>query len=501
MPPKHGRHTINISNRPKRKRPTFDLRRQRAEEDEPAVDEEVADVEDYEEGDEELLDGATEEEEDVEEEIVAPEEIDTDEVKILEYKGDVAEDPEDPEAEEQVEVFVPKAGAQMEEDNVELVPTEGAYKMLHRMTLEWSALSFDVVPDTLGACRDAPPYALYLATATSASGKKNTVSVVKASNLRMTYQEPEDGEGDERMEEDEDYSDPTLASVDNKIPTGVNRVRAMRQRPGVVACWGMDGRVYVYDMGDRLAGLDGGVVMQKDSLRSTLNHRCEGVALDWSGVVPGRLVTGCLNGGIMLWEEGQGRWTGLPEIYAGHKKSVEDLQFSPEEADVFLSCSVDTTLRVWDVRDRKACVRRVKAHATDINVCNWNKRDAMQIISGDDAGVLKVWDFRMFTEPFAVFDWHKQAITSVEWNPHDPTMFAASSEDDTVTLWDISLETDHEAAKELQVDEIEGVPANLLFIHQGQTQIKEVHWHPQIKNVVISTALDGFDIFQPCDFE
>ena len=107
----------------------------------------------------------------------------------------------------------------------------------------------------------------------------------------------------------------------------------------------------------------------------------------------------------------------------------------------------------------------------------------------------------MFTEPFAVFDWHKQAITSVEWNPHDPTMFAASSEDDTVTLWDISLETDHEAAKELQVDEIEGVPANLLFIHQGQTQIKEVHWHPQIKNVVISTALDGFDIFQPCDFE
>jgi ribosome assembly protein RRB1 len=99
----------------------------------------------------------------------------------------------------------------------------------------------------------------------------------------------------------------------------------------------------------------------------------------------------------------------------------------------------------------------------------------------------------------ASFSWHKAPITSIEWHPTEDSAFVASGADDQITIWDLAVEEDQDEAGLSAQDQDPGmkeVPPQLLFVHQGQENIKEVHWHSQIPGAVMSTALDGFNIFK-----
>ncbi len=99
--------------------------------------------------------------------------------------------------------------------------------------------------------------------------------------------------------------------------------------------------------------------------------------------------------------------------------------------------------------------------------------------------------------PVAKFKHHTAPVTSIEWHPTDSTVFAAAGSDDQITLWDLSVEKDDESDKKEEAgDKVDSVPPQMLFIHQGQTDIKELHWHPQIPGALISTAHSGFNIFR-----
>jgi ribosome assembly protein RRB1 len=156
------------------------------------------------------------------------------------------------------------------------------------------------------------------------------------------------------------------------------------------------------------------------------------------------------------------------------------------------------------------------AHTADVNVISWNHKVPFLLASGSDDGAIKVWDLRMLkpqqgkggpkVEPVGFFQWHKEPITSIEWHPQDDTVLAAAGADNMVSVWDFGLEEDAEQAQalpQLQSEVIGAagtkvdIPPQLLFLHEGQEDIKEIHFHSQIPGMIGSTAADGFHAFIP----
>jgi ribosome assembly protein RRB1 len=410
--------------------------------------------------------------------------------------------------------------------------------MYHAMRPEWPCLSFDVLPDELGGGRSRFPHTIYAVCGTQADrAEHNKLTVMKMSELHKMRRPDDDDESMDDSDSDDDDDDapdedPTLAHASVAHPGGVNRVRAMPQRSSIVATWSDSGHVRVWDLSGHLAMLDpprrlGAApppARQDDPICTFGGHRDEGFAMDWSGVAPGRLVTGDCAGAVHVWEPRPGGGAGDGSVTAatsgdalwdvsatpltGHTGSVEDLQWSPTEPTVFVSASADRTLRVWDTRQRSGAMLSIRAHDDDVNVVSWNRHVTYLLVSGADDGSFKVWDLRTFgsadgtpPDPVGHFRHHKAPITSIMWHPTDESVLAASSADDQLTIWDLSVEEDADAvaglAESAGAGTVGDLPPQLLFVHQGQHDIKELHFHPQIPGVLMSTAADGINVFKP----
>ena len=363
---------------------------------------------------------------------------------------------------------------------------------------------------------------MYLVTGSQADrAEKNKVTLLQLKDLHKTYvpagnilgchvfrlsrldvriDSDEESEDDENLDED-----PVIEHVNANHQGGVNRIRNLPQRPGVVATMADTCHVHIYDFSQTLSSMMNNTVRSaapSKPLFSFAGHREEGFALDWSLVTSGRLATGDCAGKIHLWNPQEGNWAVDNAAYSGHHSSVEDLQWSPSEATVFASASSDKTVRVWDIRDKSKAQISFDAHFEDVNVISWNRNVGFLLASGSDDGSFKVWDLRSIRSktatPLAHFTFHKGPITSIEWAPHDESMLGVSSADNQLSIWDLSVEADDETnGRSTQDPSFEDYPPQLLFQHLGQMNIKELHFHPQIPGTVISTAEDSFNVFKP----
>ncbi|KAL6553670.1 hemolysin III domain membrane protein [Orobanche gracilis] len=431
--------------------------------------------------------------------------------------------------EQQVPVKVWQPGVDKLEEDEELQCDPSAYNSLHAFHIGWPCLSFDIVRDTLGLVRTEFPHTMYFMAGTQAEKASwNSIGIFKVSKISGKRRElvpklevddsgmdGEDSDSEDDSEDEDGAQGPTLQLRKVTHEGCVNRIRSMTQNPHICATWADTGHVQVWDMSSHLnslaeteTGVQGVAPVFNQIPLHKFKHKDEGFAIDWSPYVPGRLLSGDCNNCIYLWEPtSAATWNIDNTPFIGHMASVEDLQWSPAKPDVFASCSVDGSIAIWDTRLGKSPTASVKAHKADVNVLSWNRLVDCMLASGSDDGTISIRDIRLLKDVVAHFEYHKHPITSIEWSPHEAPSLAVSSSDNQLTVWDLSLERDEEEEAEFkdiikeQVNTPEDLPPQLLFIHQGQKDLKELHWHTQIPGMIVSTAADGFNILMPSNIQ
>jgi len=174
---------------------------------------------------------------------------------------------------------------------------------------------------------------------------------------------------------------------------------------------------------------------------------------------------------------------------------VEDIQFSPNNEFQLATCSADGTIAIVDLRTQPRSKAEIlfKAADPDVNVISWDSLKPEQIASGSDDGAIRIWDQRYVKsgEPVAEIQWHTEQITSIQFQPFEESVLAVASADNRLSIWDFSVEP--EEKKKDQDD----LPDQMIFLHQGQEDIKELRHHPYMSDIIISTAASGFNIFKP----
>ncbi|XP_043525298.1 glutamate-rich WD repeat-containing protein 1 isoform X2 [Frieseomelitta varia] len=402
----------------------------------------------------------------------------------------------------------------------ELVVDKTAYRMLHHAQSGAPCLSFDIILDDLGNNREDYPLSIYLVAGTQAAKTHvNNLLVMKMKNLYDIKDDSDDDSDDDELNSEIDMNTPVMSVAPIKHQGCVNRVRYMRiGEKAFAASWSELGRVHIWDLNKQLNALDDDELLRTYRKKCEKNdgiikpvfsfkgHLSEGYGLDWCSTEVGILASGDCKGNIHIWHFSNSNNSAIWHVdqrpYNSHAPhSVEDIQWSPNERHVLASCSVDKSIKIWDTRanPQSACILTASGtHTADVNVISWNRKENQFLISGGDDGLLCMWDLRQFgpngSSPVAIFKQHTAPITTVEWHPQDANVFASGGADDQIAQWDLSIEP--EQSKEIEYNELKELPPQLLFIHQGQTDIKELHWHPQCPGTVISTAHSGFNVFR-----
>ncbi|KAF7957343.1 hypothetical protein EAE96_002929 [Botrytis aclada] len=157
-----------------------------------------------------------------------------------------------------------------------------------------------------------------------------------------------------------------------------------------------------------------------------------------------------LNAKIKIWDVLSGK---LIRVLVGHGGAINELIISPTDPQILVSCSKDTTIRIWSLdrnNEEHPCAAILSGgHRTTILTIAFH-RSGRYLLSGGEDYMICLWTLPIFPDEntatnkateiqfphFSTSEIHTSAVDCVQF--HDDSILSRSACEDCIVLWDIT---------------------------------------------------------------
>ena len=134
---------------------------------------------------------------------------------------------------------------------------------------------------------------------------------------------------------------------------------------------------------------------------------------------------------IKLWDWEKGWQCSM--VFEGHAFYVMQVVFNPKDANTFASCSLDRTIKVWNLGSPVPNFT-LDGHEKGVNCVDYfSSGDRPYIISGADDKLVKIWDYQT-KSCVQTLEGHTHNISAACFHPELPIIITGS-EDGTLRIW------------------------------------------------------------------
>lgn len=153
------------------------------------------------------------------------------------------------------------------------------------------------------------------------------------------------------------------------------------------------------------------------------------------------------NGQIHLLSTNPLKWSSISSFNA-HNGPIHKLKSNPNNSNILISCSEDSTVKLWDSRIEFKPIhilnnsRNLPFYSLDVNhglIASGSQ------LKGTDSELI-LWDERKLDKPLRSFiDSHNDDITDVKFHPLRKNILLSGATDNYVNIYDINIEIEDDA--------------------------------------------------------